>query len=111
MDRSRVAIVIPAYNETATIARVVREVERFGTPIVADDGSHDDTAAASSAAGAVVVRNLVNRGYDAALNAGFAEAAERNFEYVVTFDADGQHDPASVGLVLDHLERGADLVV
>jgi glycosyltransferase involved in cell wall biosynthesis len=111
MDRSRVAVVIPAYNETATIARVVAEVARYGVPIVADDGSHDDTAAISEAAGAIVVRNQVNGGYDRALNAGFAEAAARGFDYVVTFDADGQHDPDSVAQVVRVLDAGADVVV
>jgi glycosyltransferase involved in cell wall biosynthesis len=111
MDRSRVAIVIPAYNETATIAAVVRDVSRYGHAIVSDDGSCDDTAAVSEAAGAIVVRNTVNGGYDRALNAGFAEAAARGFDYVVTFDADGQHDADSVAQVIRRLDSGAEVVV
>ncbi len=107
----KVAIVIPAFDEAATIAEVVRSVAAFGQPIVVDDCSHDDSAAIAAAAGALVVRHAANQGYDGALESGFAAADERGFEAVVTFDADGQHDAASLGAIVAALERGADLVV
>ena len=44
MDRSQLAIIIPALNEQATIAEVVRAASAYGVPIVVDDGSHDKTA-------------------------------------------------------------------
>ena len=99
----KLAVVIPAYNEAATIAGVVRSVAAFGQPIVVDDCSRDDTAASAAAAGAVVLRHATNQGYDGALESGFAAAAQGGYEAVATFDADGQHDAA--------LERGAELVV
>ena len=111
MDPSRVAIVIPAHNETATIGTVVEEVSAYGIPIVVDDASQDDTGELSQAAGAIVVRTSTNGGYDMALNAGFVRAEELGFDFVVTFDGDGQHDPKSLGTVLHHLASGADLVV
>jgi len=87
-----VAVVIPALNEAATVADVVRSVKSFGTPFVVDDGSVDETAKAARAAGAEVVRHETNRGYDAALSSGFAAAAAQGATVIVTFDADGQHD-------------------
>lgn len=111
MDRSRVAIVIPAYNESSTVARVVRDVAQYGTPIVVDDASYDQTGTASAAAGAIVLRNEVNAGYDGALDAGFRRAAELDMEFVVTIDADGQHVAESLREVLAELERGADVVI
>lgn len=106
------AIVIPAHNEAATIADVVHSVAAFGTPLVVDDGSDDDTAELARSAGAVVVRHARNAGYDAALQSGFVEAARRGAELVVTFDADGQHGAAALEEVLLLLKRGdCDLVL
>ena len=111
MERSDVAIVIPAFNEAATIARVVESVSVYGQPIVVDDCSKDKTATLARAAGAVVITRDTNGGYDEALNSGFAEADRRGYSYVVTFDADGQHDAKIVGAFVARLRRGDDLVV
>ena len=89
----KAAIVIPAYNEADSIAAVVKAVLAYGTPIVVDDGSSDDTGALATNAGALVVRQEINRGYDAALARGFAKADEIGADIVVSADADGQLDP------------------
>jgi glycosyltransferase involved in cell wall biosynthesis len=111
MDRSRIAILIPAYNEAATIGAVVRAVARRGSVIVVDDASTDATFRCAADAGAAVVSHEHNRGYEGALNTGFAEAERRGFEFVLTFDADGQHDPALIPRFAKALEKGADLVL
>ena len=111
MDRSRIAIVIPAHNESATIARVVTEAKAYGIAIVVDDASDDGTAAAAGAAGAAVVRNETKSGYDGAINTGFRHADELGMDFVVTLDGDGQHETASIRDVLTELDNGADLVV
>ena len=81
MVRSEVALIIPALNESITIGETVRSVAQYGTAIVVDDGSSDDTEAVAKAAGATVVKHPRNRGYDAALASGFAKAAEMGFPY------------------------------
>ena len=111
MERSRVAIVVPALNESRTIGAVVTGALRSGTPIVVDDGSTDDTGDRARAAGATVVRHDANRGYDGALNSGFARAAEIGCEYVITLDADGQHDPSIIDRFIAALDGGADVAV
>jgi glycosyltransferase involved in cell wall biosynthesis len=111
MERHRIGIVIPALNESGTIAAVVTNASRYGVPIVVDDGSHDRTSELATAAGATVVRHSVNRGYDQALNSGFARATELGCEYVVTMDADGQHDPTVLKTFIQALDDGAELVV
>lgn len=111
MARSRIGIVIPAFNEASTIGAVVGAVAGYGTPIVVDDGSSDLTSQFASAAGAVVVSHTCNNGYDAALNSGFVRAAELGCDFIVTMDADGQHDPTFLPAFLHELERGADVVV
>ena len=110
MDRSRVAVVIPALNESATIAIVVNAAGRYGLPIVVDDGSTDNTAAQATRAGAIVVSHKNNLGYDAALNSGFKKAAEMGSEIIITVDADGQHDPSLIQKFIDSIDAGADVV-
>lgn len=102
---------MPALNESRTIASVVSGAARAGTPIVVDDGSTDDTGDRARDAGATVVRHDVNRGYDSALNSGFARAAEIGCEYVVTLDGDGQHDPSIIDRFVAALDAGADIAV
>ncbi len=111
MDRSQVAVVIPAFNERETISAVVRSVEKWGMPVVVDDASSDGTGDEAAAAGATVVRLQMNGGYDRALDAGFAEANRLGMSVIVTIDGDGQHDPESIGSFLKELADGADLVV
>ena len=110
MDRSRVAVVIPALNESATIVDVVEAAGRYGVPIVVDDGSTDNTAALARQAGAVVVSHESNWGYDAALNSGFKKAAELGSDVIITVDADGQHDPSLIQKFIDSIDAGADVV-
>jgi len=99
----KAAIVIPAFNEAGSIADVVATVASYGTPVVVDDGSGDDTGARAAAAGAVVVRHDRNGGYDRALASGFARADEIGADVLVTTDADGQLDAGSIPAVLDRL--------
>jgi glycosyltransferase involved in cell wall biosynthesis len=111
MDRSGIALVVPAFNEAPTIARVVAAAGVHASVIVVDDGSIDTTASLARNAGAIVMSHPTNRGYDSALNTGFAEAARRGFEAVITLDADGQHDPSLVGRFIEALQGGADMVL
>ena len=111
MERHRIAIVIPALNESATIGSVVFNAAQYGVPIVVDDGSIDETSDLATSAGATVVSHDFNRGYDEALNSGFVRAEELDCEYVVTMDADGQHDPTILKAFIQGLDEGADVVV
>jgi glycosyltransferase involved in cell wall biosynthesis len=111
MDRSRVALVIPALNEAGAIGAVISGVNSLATVIVVDDGSTDETSAIAGVAGAHVVRHERNRGYDQSLESGFRRASELGCLYMITMDGDGQHSPALVTKFIDALERGADVVI
>ena len=111
MERPRVAIVIPALNEAATIATVVERISRYGQVIVVDDGSTDATADLARKAGAYVLSHKSNQGYDGALNTGFAHAAELGCSYIITIDADGQHNPANLPQMIALLDDGNELVL
>ena len=86
-------LVIPLYNEATVVREVISQArETFPYIVVVDDGSKDDSARQAAAAGALVVRHPVNLGQGAALQTGFSYILEKtNANYVVTFDADGQH--------------------
>ncbi|MBM3307029.1 MAG: glycosyltransferase family 2 protein [Candidatus Eisenbacteria bacterium] len=111
----RIVVVIPCKNVEETIGRLVgriREVAPALDALVVDDGSDDRTGAVAREAGASVVRHEVNRGKGAALKTGFACAAERGYDAVVTMDGDLQHDPAALPAFVEALEKeGADIVV
>lgn len=94
MDRFQLAIVVPAHREAETIGSVVREAKSYGTVLVVDDCSPDATAKTAEAAGAIVLRNQRNLGYEGTLSRGIAEAALMGFPHAVSMDADGEHDPA-----------------
>jgi glycosyltransferase involved in cell wall biosynthesis len=111
MERSRIAIIIPALNEAATISGVVSRVSEFGLPIVIDDGSIDATASLAREAGAEVLIHAQNGGYDAALNSGFKRAAELGCQFAITIDADGQHNPAQLKELIAFLDQGYELVL
>ena len=111
MDKSRVGIVIPALNESATIAGIVEAVGKYGVPIVVDDGSTDNTAELAIQSGAFLISHEENQGYDSALNSGFYKAAELCTVIIITLDADGQHDPSLIQKFIDAIESGYDVVV
>ena len=92
-DPSSVSIVIPAFNESESIAEVVgvlRAAAAWREVIVVDDGSTDGTGEKAAAAGATAVRHAYNIGNGAAVKNGIRRAAG---EYVLIVDADGQHPP------------------
>lgn len=112
MVEPRLAIVIPAYREEASVGRVAAAAAQYGTVLVIDDCSPDGTREAAAAAGATVISNPRNLGYDGTLSRGFEEAATRGFTHVVTMDADGEHDPATLAGFRDELfGRGIPLVL
>ena len=111
MDKYQVAIVIPAFNEEDTISNVVQSVKEHGVVIVVNDASTDRTKQMAEDAGAILVSHKENKGYDGALNSGFARAEELNCNAVITFDADGQHSAIILPQFINHLKHGKDLVI
>ena len=97
-------VVIAAYNEAAVIERVVASVVADGWQVVVvDDGSKDATRQHAKAGGATVLRHSINLGQGAALQTGIDYAIRRGASRIVTFDADGQHDPADIPRIVETL--------
>ncbi len=108
-------IIIPAFNEEKSIGAVIAKIRH--APIEADilvvsDGSTDNTAAISSRLGAHVINHAFNLGYGGALQSGFRFALNKNYDMVITMDADGQHDPSYIKNLLEAKVRdGANIVI
>ena len=103
----QVFAVIPAFNEGAAIVDVLHECRRHVHRIVVvDDASSDDTAQRALMPGVEVLRHPVNLGQGAALQTGITHALSRGATHVVTLDADGQHDPAEIGRMLEAMAAG-----
>lgn len=100
-------IIVPAYNEAASVTEVVHSLRALGYShvCVVDDGSRDETARLALRAGASVLRHITNLGQGAALQTGLTYALLQGAEYLCTFDADGQHSPESVTDLLAALEQ------
>lgn len=97
---------VPLFNEGAVIASVVEgALGVFPHVVCVDDGSGDDSAARAHEAGAVVLRHPINLGQGAALQTGIEFALDQpSCDYLVTFDADGQHLVADAQAMVHRLE-------
>ena len=106
-------VIIPLFNERQVIGDVVADVRKvFPQVLCIDDGSSDDSGDVAAAAGARVVHHPFNLGQGAALQTGFQFAlADPSMQYVVTFDADGQHQIADAVGMVERLRLGEAEVV
>lgn len=116
-----VAVVIPAFNEEATIVTVIKELPttmRINhtnyniSVVVVDDSSTDQTAAKAGAAGAIVISHILNSGSGSATASGLSYAQQNGFDMAATLDADGQHKSIDLikGIQLLN-KKGGDLLI
>ena len=106
--------VIPARNESATVGDIVRGViSTLGCDVlVVNDASSDDTSARARAAGATVIDLPLNLGAWGATQTGMRYAQRNRYEKVITLDADGQHQPHTLPLLLEAMTASnCDVVI
>lgn len=118
-----IGVIIPAYNEASVIGGVLENIpkslalhgEKYHVvPIVVDDGSTDDTAdIASSHDNVVLIKHIVNSGAGAATRTGLSYVrSTKDFQYVATMDADGQHAPEDLIKTIERLQDNRhDIVI
>jgi glycosyltransferase involved in cell wall biosynthesis len=99
---NKFAIVIPAYNEDATIRQVVMQaLDESAKVIVVDDGSSDNTISELNGLPITLIKHEQNKGKAASLWDGFMAALNMDVDSIITLDGDGQHAPADIPLLLD----------
>ena len=102
-------IILPALNEALNIGQTltqIRAVVPDAALLVIDDGSADGTAQAARDCGAQVLRMPYNVGIGSAVQTGLRYAMQEGYQRVVRLDGDGQHDPASLPVLLARLAQG-----
>ena len=108
-------IIIPAYNEETVIKKTIQDLQNAGFQniIVVDDCSTDNTFHEAQKTGVITLKHLINRGQGAALRTGIEYARENfNPEIIVTFDADGQHQPKDIPkLIQPIINNEADIAL
>jgi len=115
----RCLVVVPTYQEAGNVEAVLRRSRAAlpaGEVLIVDDGSPDGTADRAEAVGGElggvsVLRRQAKLGLGAAYRAGFAWGIERGFEVLIEMDADLQHDPGALPLLLGAIEGGAELAI
>jgi len=97
----KICVLIPAYNAQWTLGFVLEKVGPLKIDtLVVDDGSSDETERVASEHGAQLLKHSLNLGKGAALRTGFQSILRRDYQVVITLDADGQHDPAEIPFLL-----------
>ncbi len=103
--RDKICVLIPAYNARWTLGSVLKKIEPLEVDtLVVDDGSSDETGRVASEHGVQLLKHSLNLGKGAALRTGFQAILQRDYQVVITLDADGQHDPAEIPCLLKIFE-------
>ncbi len=110
---AKCCVLIPTYNNAATLQKVIEDVSRFTRDIiVVNDGSTDRTEEIiRSIEGLQVVSYMPNRGKGMALRKGFAFAHSRGYQYAITIDSDGQHFPSDLPRFLEKRKQEPNAII
>ena len=109
----RVLVVIPCYRVAEYLPSLIERIRAYQSDIlVVDDGSEDDTADIALRAAANLISHPYNLGKGAALKSGFGYAMDNGYDFVITLDGDGQHDPKYIPDFIRKFElTGADIII
>ncbi|HEX2944630.1 MAG TPA: glycosyltransferase family 2 protein [Clostridia bacterium] len=110
----KVLIIIPAYNEEKNLSGLLDRLEKDCPQhdvIVINDSSEDGTLRLCRERGVHVIDLPVNLGIGGAVQAGYMYAHYKDYDAAVQVDGDGQHNPEYISVLLDELEKGADLCI
>ena len=118
-SRNEIFVVVPAYNEEKTVSQIIEGIAKEGYNVVlVNDGSKDNTlnlaieSKRRNPDKIFIVSHFINRGLGAALKTGIDVAVRKHAKYILTFDADGQHEISDIEKVVKPLQDGnADVCI
>ena len=118
-SRNEIFVVVPAYNEERTVSQIIEGIAKEGYNVVlVNDGSKDNTLNLAIESKRrypdkiFIVSHFINRGLGAALKTGIDVAVRKHAKYILTFDADGQHEISDIEKVVKPLQDGkADVCI
>jgi len=119
MNKDKVLIIIPAYNEEENIGSFLdsmqtSEIAKRADILVINDFSNDRTEEIARSKGAKVIGQIYNLGYGSALQLGYKYAYRNHYDYVLQLDADGQHDASNLDVLYETItdeNLGYDIVI
>ena len=100
MEEYKIGIVIPAFNEQDSLAKLIPIIKNYGNVLVINDGSTDETQKIINQFKCQYIKNEKNLGYEKSIIKGLKFFINNNFDYILTFDADGQHDVEDLKKIL-----------
>ena len=105
IDPGKIWVIIPVYNEANAVDAVLKQVKKYGFEVVAINDCSTDSSlkVINSVSDLHVLNHMVNLGQGAALQTGISYALSKGAEYIVTFDADGQHPADSINKIVEPL--------
>jgi glycosyltransferase involved in cell wall biosynthesis len=112
---ARGLILIPVFNEEENIGKVLEDIKALKLDIdllIINDGSKDNTLKIVKTFEVEVISHIINLNYGSALQTGFKYAVIKDYDYVLQFDGDGQHDPKDIYPMIKEIEKdNADIVI
>tara|TARA_B110000902_G_C14098148_1_gene509575 strand:+ start:78 stop:716 length:639 start_codon:yes stop_codon:yes gene_type:complete len=110
---SKNLIIIPSFNEKTSLLKILKKIENKNYVLVMDDCSTDETSKIiQNRKKLKIISNKKNYGYEKNLLKAFRKVINSNFEYVITFDADGEHDFKDIEKIKKYLKiKKPDLLI
>ena len=112
-SRNDIFVVVPAYNEEKTVSTIIEGIASEGyNVLLVNDGSKDNTLNLAIESKhkcpdkIFIVSHVINRGLGAALKTGMVASLNKGAKFVLTFDADGQHEISDIAKVVEPLQNG-----
>ena len=108
----KIIFLVPAFNEEKNLKKVILDFKKFGKVLVINDASKDKTKTIAKKYSDHYLENKKNIGYDKSLQKGLIYLSKKNYNNVITVDADGQHNPLEIKDILKPIEDNeADVVI
>lgn len=105
MEKFKVAVVIPCYNEQKTLIKLIKSINKFADPLVVDDASIDRTAKILKELKINFITNNKNIGYEKSVMRGLKYAKKNGYKFIITCDADGQHKVKDIKKIIQFLNK------